>query len=83
MKLWRLAGHALAAAILSLVVFGAGVAGADCNGFGPGILGSDNCGPSDTSTGGGRDTVYDSWPPGMDWGWNGADDNTPIVLPAP
>jgi hypothetical protein len=78
---------AVAAAIIGaapLVTSSAGVADADdCGGFGPGIVGSDNCGPPDNNTGGGRDAVYSSWPPGMDWGSNSGDDGTPIVPAAP
>ena len=69
----------------AFAVTSAGIANADdCGGFGPGILGSDNCGPPDNDTGGGRDSVYSSWPPGVDWGGSdGGDDNTPIVPVAP
>ena len=59
-----------------------GVADADdCGGFGPGIAGSDNCGPNGNNTSGGNNSVYSTWPPGMDWGFDddGADNATPIV----
>jgi len=61
----------------------AGVANADdCGGFGPGILGSDNCGPPDNNIGGGDSSSdYTTWPPGMDWGWNDGGDNTSPIVP--
>ena len=68
----------------AFAVTSAGVANADnCGGFGPGIVGSDNCGPPDNNNGGGRDSVYSSWPPGMAWGSSGGDDSAPIVVPVP
>lgn len=80
-------GAATVAVLIATAFAGtsAGVVNADdCGGPGPGILGPDNCGPPDNDTGGRRDSVYSSWPPGVYWGdSDGGDDNTPIVPVVP
>lgn len=77
----RLAAHAVAIVVAAaLTMVSVGVANADvCGGFGPGIVGPANCGPTnDTNTGGdGSQSDDATWPPGLDYGSDGGGGGTP------
>jgi hypothetical protein len=79
--------EAVAVAVAALfAVSSAAVANADnnCGGFGPGILGTDNCGPADNNDNGRSSSQSgdSSWPPGLDYDSGGGSSSDSPIVPA-